>query len=123
MRSLLAILVIPLFAFAQSPIPTEFPADAVPALADDLRTRISGNVFKVKLADGTTWRLEYKANGYAFVDTSRGFRDTGKWRVEDSKLCADWQKAPSGCSETRIKGEAIYLKRISSGEVIAFLRE
>lgn len=122
MRSFLALLVMPLFAFAQSPMPTEFPIDAVATSADDLRGRISGKVFKVKLADGTTWRLEYKANGYAFVDTSRGFRDTGKWRVEDSKLCSDWQKAPSGCSETRIKGEAIYLKRISNGEVIVFSR-
>ena len=72
MRSFLALLVMPLFAFAQSPMPTEFPIDAVATSADDLRGRISGKVFKVKLADGTTWRLEYKANGYAFVDTSRG---------------------------------------------------
>ena len=122
MRSILLLMVMPLFAFAQSPIPTEFPADAVPASADDLRARIAGKVFNVKLADGTTWRLEYMANGNAFVDTSRGFRDTGKWRVEGGTLCSDWQRAPNGCSETRIKGEAIYLKRISTGEVIVFSR-
>lgn len=118
MRSFLTILMIPLYALAQSPIPTEFPADAVPASADDLRGRISGKTYKVKLADGNTWRLEYKANGFAFINTSRGFHDTGKWRVEDTKLCSDWQKAPGGCSETRVKGEAIYVKRSSNGEVI-----
>ena len=121
MRSPLVLLLLPLASLAQTVMPTEFPADALPANADALRERISGKVFRVKPADGSSWRIEYKANGYAFIDTSNGFRDTGTWHVEDGKLCSDWRRANGGCSEARIKGEAIFLKRISNGEVIALV--
>ena len=121
MRSLFVLLLLPLASLAQTALPTEFPADALSANADALRARISGKVFRVKPADGSSWRIEYKANGYAFIDTSNGFRDTGTWHVEDGKLCSDWRRANGGCSEARIKGEAIFLKRISNGEVIALV--
>jgi hypothetical protein len=83
-----------------------------------LHQRVSGKVFTGRPADGVTWRLEYKTNGHAFLDTSNGFRDTGKWRVEGSKFCADWQRASGGCSEARVKGNIVYVKRISNGEVV-----
>ena len=121
MRSFLVVLLLPLCSFAQSAMPTKFPADALPATADALRARLSGKVFHVKPADGSSWRLEYKANGYAFLDTGNGFRDSGSWRVEDGKLCSDWHHANGGCSEARLKGESIYLKRVSNGEVIAMV--
>ena len=122
MRSLFVLLLLPLASLAQTAMPTEFPADALSANADDLRARISGKIFRVKPADGSSWRIEYKANGYAFIDTSNGFRDTGTWRVEDGKLCSDWHKVNGGCSEVRIRGESIYLKRVSNGEVIALVQ-
>ena len=118
MRLLLAVLVLPAAALAQTTFPTEFPADAQPVSAEALRQRVSGKVFKIKYSDGTSLRLEYKNSGYAFVDSSRGFRDTGKWRVEGEKLCADWQKAPSGCNDVRVKDDVIHLKRVSNGEVV-----
>jgi hypothetical protein len=121
-RSLPALLVLPLCALAQSAVPTEFPADASSASAQALHEQISGKVFRVKPADGSSWRLEYKPNGYAFVDTSSGFRDSGRWRVEDGKLCADWHRANSGCGEVRLKGDSIYLKRLS-GEVVVLRAE
>ena len=122
MRSLLASLLIPFGVLAQGAMPTEFPADAAPPTSDELRAKLAGKVFRVKPADGNTWRLEYKSNGYVFLNTGTGYRDTGKWRVEGSSACIDWQKGSGGCSETRMNGEAIYFKRTSNGEVVA-LRE
>lgn len=123
MRSLIPLLIMPIAVVAQTSLPTEFPTDSVTLAPEVLTQRLVGKVFKVKPADGTTWRLEYKDSGYAFLDTSRGYRDTGKWRVEGTQLCADWQRSPSGCSETRAKGDVIYLKRISNGEVVALFVE
>lgn len=120
MRSLLALLVVPTALFAQSVAPLDFPADAGAVSADALRERLSGKVFSVKLADGNGWRLEYKANGYAFVDTTNGYRDTGTWRAEDSRLCSEFRKAPASCSEVRLKGDLLFVKRVSTGEVVAF---
>ncbi len=106
MRSLLISLLMPMASLAQAAIPIEFPTDALSAGADSLRARIAGKVFRIKPADGTSWRIEYKANGYVFIDTSNGFRDTGTWHVEEGKLCADWHRANGGCSEARIKARS-----------------
>lgn len=121
MRSLLLLLLAPVCVAAQNLVPTEFPADAVAVAPASLTERISGKVFKVKPANGQTWRLEYKASGYAFLNTSGGFSDSGKWRVEGTQLCADWQRSPSSCSEVRLKDETVYVKRVSNGEVIALV--
>lgn len=118
MRSFIALLLVPLGALAQSVLPTEFPVDASAATAAGLRTLLAGNVFRVKPADGSSWRIDYKANGYAFLDTGSGFRDSGVWRVEDGRLCTDWHRASSGCSEARVVGTSIYIKRASNGEVV-----
>lgn len=123
MRWFLTLLAAPLSVAAQSSLPTEFPVDAIALPAVSLSERISGKVFTVKPADGTSWRLEYKANGYAFIDTSSGFRDSGKWRVDGTRLCADWQRAPSGCSEARLKDETVYIKRVSNGEVVTLVSQ
>ena len=121
MRYILTLLVIPAAVLAQAERPTEFPADAESVAADALRDRMTGKVYDAKTFDGATWRLQYQSNGYAFIDTSTGFRDSGKWRVEGSKLCSEWQKAPSGCSEARVKGDTVYVKRAANGEVVALV--
>ena len=121
MRSLIALLIMPIAVVAQTPLPTEFPVDSAPLAPEVLKQRLAGKVFKVKPADGPSWRLEYKASGYVFLDTSSGYRDTGKWRVEGTQLCTDWQRTPSACSETRAKGDVIYVKRNSNGEVVSLL--
>ena len=69
-------------------------------------------------ADGQEMRLQYKDNGFAFIDTNRGFRDTGKWRVEGKNVCTDWSRAPSGCGEARAKGEIVHIRRVSNNEVL-----
>ena len=121
MRYILTLLVIPAAVLAQAERPTEFPAEAEAVTADALRDRIAGKVYDVKTFDGATWRLQYKPNGYAFIDTSKGLRDSGKWRIEGSKLCSEWQRTPSGCSEARVKGNTVYVKRVANGEVVALV--
>lgn len=122
MKIILTFLATPLCVLAQqAPAPSEFPADSTPPSAETLHKHVSGKVFRVKPADGSSWRLEYKSAGYAFVDTSRGYRDTGKWRVEGSQLCGDMQRGGNTCNETRLKDGLLYLKRNVSGEVIALV--
>ncbi len=115
--SILSLLVAPMSVMAQSALPTEFPADSTPLTGEALQPRLSGKVFAVKTADGSIWRLEYKSNGYLFVETSRGFRDTGTWRVEGDQACGNWQKAGRSCSAFRVKDDGLFARR-SSGEVI-----
>ena len=115
----LLLLLLPLSAMAQSAMPTEFPADSAVLPADALQQRMAGKVYKAKLTDGATWRLEYKANGYVFLNTGTGFSDTGKWSAKGEQLCTEWNRAPSGCLETRANNEAVYIKRSNTGEVVA----
>ena len=104
---------------AQPPaIPLEFPADAKPLAPEELRERVSGKVFKVKTAAGGAWRLQYQAGGVFFFNAG-GYSDSGKWRIEDSKLCSEPQKSPAACNEMRLAGDTLYLKR-DSGEIIKF---
>lgn len=121
MRHLLITLVVPAALHAQGTAPSEFPEGAQPLAADALRERIAGKVFDVKLADGTGWRIEYRGNGYYFVDTTTGFRDDGRWRIDGPRLCHEARKGASGCSEVRDKDGRIHIKRATTGEVIALM--
>ena len=106
-------------ALAQPAAPLAFPEDAVAPARADLQQRLAGKVFNVKLADGAGWRLEYKTNGYYFVNTSAGNNDTGQWRAEDGKLCSKGRKSNSegSCNEARVRGNELYVKR-TNGEII-----
>jgi len=118
MRALILLAFAPLCVLAQSAPPAEFPSDAAPVAPEVLREQMGGKVYKATPADGPSWRLEYKANGYVFLDTSTGFRDSGKWRIEGTKLCAEWQRVSSSCAEARVRGGTVFVKR-TSGEILA----
>ena len=105
-------------ALAQASLPIEFPADSKPLSAGALKDALAGRTFNVDLADGSRWRLEYKANGYFFVNTSSGFNGTGDWRAEDERLCTRLRGGDLSCNEVRDAGGVLHLKR-NSGEVIA----
>jgi hypothetical protein len=100
-------------------LPTEFPADAAVLSNDALRERMAGKTFTGRVANGNGWRLEYMANGFFFMNAGDGFADKGKWHVQDGKLCSEGARIPANCSEVRVKGDTVYLKRISNGEVVA----
>ena len=104
-------------AGAQNAAAPEFPSEATPITAKQLSERISDKVFAVRLADGTGWRLQYKASGYFFVNTTTGFNGSGKWTAEEGKLCGELKGAKLTCNEVRQTADAIYLKR-DSGEII-----
>jgi hypothetical protein len=118
MRLLPLALAFPLTALAQPTMPTEFPADAAAISDAALSERIAGKVYRAKLTDGATWRLEYKSNGYVFLNTGSGFSDNGKWSVKQGQLCTEWRRIPPGCAETRASNDAVFIKR-TSGEVVA----
>ena len=119
MRTLLLVTLLPLSAMAQSTMPTEFPPDSMVLSPEALQQRMSGKVYRAKLTDGSSWRLEYKSNGYVFLNTGTGFSDTGKWSVKGEQLCTEWNRATSGCLDTRANNEAVYIKRGNTGEVVA----
>lgn len=121
MKSLWMLALVPVMAGAQATIATEFPTGADPIVAEKLRQFVSGKVWVGKTVDGSRWRLEYRDNGYVFIDVSTGFRDNGTWRTEDSRLCAELQRVTAGCSEVRVVGERLYMKRVSNGEVLALV--
>lgn len=101
------------------PLPTEFPADAQALAGPALQERVAGRVYRAQPAAGPGWRLEFKDGGYAFIDLTNGGRDSGRWRVEGTTLCIEWQRFNSGCSEMRVQGETLHLKRTTTGEVVA----
>lgn len=106
-------------AWAQAPAaPPDFPADAKPLTAVALQERIAGKVFGVKPAAGSAWRLQFQSSGYYFIDAGN-FRDNGKWRIEESRLCTAPQTRPAGCNEMRTVGDVLYMKR-DSGEIVKF---
>ena len=104
-------------ALAQARCRSSSRAQARPAGAG-LKDALSGKTFNVDLADGTRWRLEYKANGYFFVNTSTGFNGTGDWRADEERLCTRLRGGEMSCNEVRDAAGTLYLRR-NSGEVIA----
>ena len=117
MQLLLAFILLPLAAAAQT-LPTEFPTDAQAVPPETLRQLFSGKVRKAQPASGAGFRLEYKENGFVFLDTATGFRDTGKWSVEGSHICTDFPKLQKACNEARVQGDTVFVRR-NSGEILA----
>lgn len=110
-------------AAAQAPaapaMPVEFPAAAAPLEASALQQRLTGKVFRVAPRASAAWRMQFNSNGYFYLDTESGYRDSGKWRVEASALCTEPQKTRASCNEMRLADDALYLKR-DSGEIVKF---
>jgi len=105
-------------ATAPAGAPSEFPAEAQPVSASDLARKVSGRIFNVELHNGVRWRLDYKTNGYLFVNVSNGAAVSGPWRAEDGRLCTHMRGGSASCNEVREQGQRLYLKR-DNGEVIA----
>ena len=116
MRSFLALLLVPFFAFAQTAITTIFPADSVPLSPEALKLRLMGNSFLADPASGAQLLIQYKES-YAFVN-SGNFSDSGIWSVQDSKVCVEWRKLATNCSEIRTLGDVLLIKRVSNGEIM-----
>lgn len=97
-----------------------FPEGATTPQAEEIRTRLGGHVFSVKLADRTSWRLDFKTSGTFFIDTSAGFRSNGEWAAEDGKLCSQLRGRERACNEVRVHQDTLHLKR-TTGEFIQYV--
>ena len=65
MKRLIRILISACFALASMNAHSQqFPEGASTPTAPDVKKYLDDKVFSVKLADGNSWRLEYKSNGY-----------------------------------------------------------
>ncbi len=96
-------------ASASGPTATPpFPANATVLVGDALKQKLAGKAFKITLASGEWWRVDYKDNGYVYLNTRSRSTDTGKWRVEGGNVCAEWGRSASGCTEYRMAGNSFY---------------
>ena len=100
----------------------DFPADATAPTAEQLSAALGGKAFDVAPADGTRWRLEFKSNGYFFININNGFNGSGEWRAEDGKLCTRLQgrDAAMTCNEARLSGAQVLARR-TTGEMIRYV--
>ena len=76
------LVLIPLLAQA-----AEFPDGASVPSAEELKQRVGDKVFNMAAANGGTMRVDYKSNGYFFVNTSWRFQGKGQWRGGEGAPC------------------------------------
>jgi len=118
MRALLSLLLAPAIASAQIAFPSGFPSDAVPFTSEALKQRLTGNVFLLKPVSGPEIRLQFR-DADVFSNSGRN-SNWGKWRIDGSSVCIDWQQGESYCNEARHVGDTVYWKR-GNGEVAVLL--
>ena len=99
-----------------------FPDDATVPSADAIQQHLNGNAFDIKLADGSSWHVQYGKSGDYEFKSSKGFADHGDWKAEDGKICSKGTKIPYSCSDVKMKGDLMYLKR-DNGEVVQFVQQ
>jgi hypothetical protein len=109
-------------AAATSSWAQSFPEGASVPTAEDLKSRLSDKTFGVTLANGSTWRLQFNANGYFFFNTSTGSNGSGQWNTQDGKICSKVQTPGSEltCGDARIHNDILHVRR-SNGEVIRYV--
>ena len=121
MKRLFPIVLATVIALVSIPaLSQEFPQGSSTPTASDVQKHLADKVFSVKNADGTSWRLEFKANGYFFLNTNTGGSVNGQWQAEDGRLCSQIKGADRNCVDVRFHQELLHLKR-TSGEIIQYL--
>jgi hypothetical protein len=95
------------------------PDDATTPDTAEVKKFFDDRIHKVRFADGTGLRLEFKANGYYWVNTSRGFNSSGTWEPKDGQLCTQLKGRDRVCNDVRMHAGSLYLKR-ESGEIVRF---
>jgi hypothetical protein len=99
-------------AWAQG-TPEELLSGSTPLAGEELKARLSGKSFAWQ-APGSrfTAKVQYNANGFAFINVSSGLNDSGPWAVEGAQLCSQWKQLPAACApEVRAKGDMLLVKR------------
>lgn len=111
-----AILLTTPLVFAQTP-PKEFPVDSVQLTEPAMQEAFAGKIYAVKLSNGTSWKWDFRSNGYFYFNTSDGFSDNGKWSVKETKLCTEGRRINASCNEIRKLGDVLNYKR-DNGDVV-----
>jgi hypothetical protein len=94
-----------------------FPDGATTPDAAAVQQHVTGKAFKFGLPNGGWARLQYRDGDY-FLDTSSGHHAQGSWRTQDGQLCGTLAGRDEVCSQVRLVGDQMYLRRASSGEVV-----
>jgi len=95
-----------------------FPPSSVLATSQELSAFLAGKSFQWSTAEGTRLRSKFGADG-GLAASAPGYYDTGKWRVEDGKLCGSMRKAGDFCNEARFDAGTLYLRRVN-GEIVRY---
>ncbi|MEO6408943.1 MAG: hypothetical protein ABIO45_09355 [Burkholderiaceae bacterium] len=93
----------PVLTLAQTSAPTAFPADSVALSPTALTERLSGKTFLAKPVSDPEVRVQYRSD-FAFVNVGNA--------------SDEWRNFRPSCSEVRLLGGVMYVKRASSGEVM-----
>ena len=101
---------------------TTFPEGSAELTPEALHAALAGKVFRVNPENGKAWRLQYRDNGYFFLNVDGGYNDSGTWSVKDSSLCSEGRKIAASCNPMRLKDGRLYLKR-DNGEVVEFVSQ
>jgi hypothetical protein len=73
-------------------------------------TQIQARFAGMEMTDQVHWGDVYQRNG-ALVTTEMGHKTTGKWRVQNDRLCLDRaNELGSGCYEVWMSGSNVQLK-------------
>lgn len=116
--TLLSLLFLALPVLAQTKLVTEFPNGATALTPEAMKARSApGAEFSFRSAEGYAVRMSFQDGGQAAI-TAPVASDAGRCRIEGSSVCFELRRFPSGCSEVRLVGDALYWKRASNDEVV-----
>ena len=103
---------------------TEFPPGATNNDSKAIHAAFADKVLFTTYANGIKVRYEFKGE-FLYLNVSNGASDTVKWRIDDAKLCTESisGRFPNGCSESRLEGETIWVKRFANGEVVKLAKD
>jgi hypothetical protein len=96
-----------------------FPPSSTMATAQELDEHLAGKTFNAVYADGTRVQTKFGTDRGLFA-SAPGFTDSGKWRVEEGKVCGSLRKTGDFCNEARFDAGTLYLRRMN-GEVIRYV--
>ena len=98
-------------------VPKTFPEGAAVLTPETFNSKVAGRSFSGVRSDGVDMRMDINKDG-TLIWYARGASDQGKWRLEGDKFCQDLPRFGSTCNEFRIGENAVYYKRLSTGEVL-----
>lgn len=83
-------------------------AEAVPMTTEEATAFVKGKNLSATRTAGGTPQLQFKDDGVMY-GSNAGSSDTGKWRIEDGKLCMTWRKWEyEGCGQLLKVGAEIH---------------